>query len=234
MLIIKDVNVFYGHVHAIRGISIQVKENEIVSIIGSNGAGKSTLLGSIAGIVKITSGEITFKGSILPLHSYEIVAAGICLVPERRRIFYNLTVNENLIMGAYLRKNKKEIKIDLDEVYELFPVLKERTKQYGGTLSGGEQQMLAIARGLMSKPKFIMMDEPSLGLAPNLAEEVFLKIKEINQRGITILLVEQNAFKALEIADRAYVLENGKIVISGIGKELLNNPEIKDAYLGVI
>jgi len=234
MLVIKDVNIFYGHIHAIRGVSIHVKENEIVSIIGSNGAGKSTLLGSIAGIVKITSGEVTFEKKILPLHSYEIVEAGICLVPERRRIFYNLTVNENLIMGAYLRKDKKEIGIDLGEVYELFPVLKERTKQYGGTLSGGEQQMLAIARGLMSKPKFIMMDEPSLGLAPNLTKEVFLKIKEINRRGITVLLVEQNAFEALEIADRAYVLENGKIVISGTGEELLNDPEIKNAYLGVI
>jgi branched-chain amino acid transport system ATP-binding protein len=235
MLGIKDLNVFYDHIHAIRGVSIHIKENEIVSVIGSNGAGKSTLLGSIAGIVKIKSGEITFKGNILPLlHSHEIVKAGICLVPERRRIFSNLTVNENLVMGAYLRENKKEIQIDLDEVYELFPILKKRAKQYGGTLSGGEQQMLAIARGLMSKPKLIMMDEPSLGLAPNLVEEVFLKIKEINQRRVTILLVEQNAFKALEIADRGYVLENGEIVISGIGKELLNNPEIKNAYLGVI
>ena len=170
----------------------------------------------------------------MPLHSYEIVKAGICLVPERRRIFTNLTVHENLLMGAYLRENKKEIEIDLDEIYELFPILKKRTKQYGGTLSGGEQQMLAIARGLMSKPKLIMMDEPSLGLAPNLIEEVFLKIKEINQKGLSILLVEQYAFKALEIADRSYVLENGQILISGMGKELLNNPEVKNAYLGVI
>lgn len=232
MLIIKDMNVFYGRIHAIQGVSIHVKEKEIVSIIGSNGAGKSTLLGSIAGIIKKASGEITFKGNALPLYSHEIVKAGICLVPERRRIFPDLTVNENLIMGAYLRNNKKQTEIDLEEAYRLFPVLKKRTKQYGGTLSGGEQQMLAIARGLMSKPTFIMMDEPSLGLAPNLTEEVFLKIKEIRQRGVTILLVEQNAFKALEIADRAYVLENGKIVISGIGKELLNNPEIRNAYLG--
>jgi len=234
MLEIRDLNVFYDRIHAIRGVSINIEENEIVSVIGSNGAGKSTLLGSIAGIVKKTSGEIIFKGDILPVHSHKIVKAGICLVPERRRIFSNLTVHENLLMGAYLRENKKETEIDLDEIYELFPILKERTKQYGGTLSGGEQQMLAIARGLMSKPKLIMMDESSLGLAPNLTEEVFLKIKEINKKGITILLVEQNAFKALEIADRSYVLENGQVLISGIGKELLNNPEVKNAYLGVI
>lgn len=233
MLNIKDMNVFYGHVHAIQGLSIQVKQNEIVSIIGSNGAGKSTLLGSIAGIIKRTSGEIIFENNTLPLRSYEIVKLGITLVPERRRIFPNLTVNENLKMGAYLRDGKKEIEQDLEGIYKLFPVLKVRIKQYGGTLSGGEQQMLAIARGLMSRPKFFMLDEPSLGLAPNLTEEVFSKIKEINQAGITILLVEQNAFKALEIANRAYVLENGQITCSGIGVEMLDNPKIKDAYLGV-
>ncbi len=233
MLNIKDMNVFYGHVHAIQGLSIQVKQNEIVSIIGSNGAGKSTLLGSIAGIIKRTSGEIIFENNTLPLRSYEIVKLGISLVPERRRIFPNLTVNENLKMGAYLRDGKKEIEQDLEGIYKLFPVLKVRIKQYGGTLSGGEQQMLAIARGLMSRPKFFMLDEPSLGLAPNLTEEVFSKIKEINQAGITILLVEQNAFKALEIANRAYVLENGQITCSGIGVEMLDNPKIKDAYLGV-
>lgn len=233
MLKIKDLDVFYGHIHALQGISIQVEKSEIVSIIGSNGAGKSTLLGSIAGIVKRTSGEIAFEDSNLPARSYEIVKLGISLVPERRRIFPNLTVNENLKMGAYLRDEKKEIEQDLEEIYNLFPVLKVRTKQYGGTLSGGEQQMLAIARGLMSRPKFFMLDEPSLGLAPNLTEEVFLKIKEINQTGITILLVEQNAFKALEIANRAYVLENGKITFSGIGTEMLDNPKIKDAFLGV-
>jgi len=169
----------------------------------------------------------------LPLHTYEIVEIGISLVPERRRIFPNLTVNENLIMGAYLRNDKKEIEMDLEVIYRLFPILEKRKKQYGGTLSGGEQQMLAIARGLMSKPKFLMLDEPSLGLAPKLTEEVFLKIREINQKGVTILLVEQNAFKALEIADRAYVLENGKITYSGIGEKMLNNPKIKNAYLGV-
>lgn len=227
------MNVFYGHVHAIQGLSIQVKQNEIVSIIGSNGAGKSTLLGSIAGIIKRTSGEIIFENNTLPLRSYEIVKLGISLVPERRRIFPNLTVNENLKMGAYLRDGKKEIEQDLEGIYKLFPVLKVRIKQYGGTLSGGEQQMLAIARGLMSRPKFFMLDEPSLGLAPNLTEEVFSKIKEINQAGITILLVEQNAFKALEIANRAYVLENGQITCSGVGVEMLDNPKIKDAYLGV-
>ncbi|MBN2396083.1 MAG: ABC transporter ATP-binding protein [Candidatus Atribacteria bacterium] len=233
MLKITDMNVFYGHIHAIQGISIQVQKNEIVSIIGSNGAGKSTLLGSIAGIIKKTSGEITFEDNQLPAHSYEIVKLGVILVPERRRIFPNLTVNENLKMGAYLRNDNLEIEKDLEEIYRLFPILKKRTKQYGGTLSGGEQQMLAIARGLMSKPKFLMLDEPSLGLAPNLTEEVFLKIKEINQIGITILLVEQNAFKALEIASRAYVLENGRITYSGIGTEMLDNPNIKNAYLGV-
>lgn len=233
MLNIKDMNVFYGHVHAIQGLSIQVKQNEIVSIIGSNGAGKSTLLGSIAGIIKRTSGEIIFENNTLPLRSYEIVKLGISLVPERRRIFPNLTVNENLKMGAYLRDEKKEIEQDLEGIYKLFPVLKVRIKQYGGTLSGGEQQMLAIARGLMSRPKFFMLDEPSLGLAPNLTEEVFSKIKEINQAGITILLVEQNAFKALEIANRAYVLENGQITCSGVGVEMLDNPKIKGAYLGV-
>ncbi|HOR43160.1 MAG TPA: ABC transporter ATP-binding protein, partial [Atribacterota bacterium] len=179
------------------------------------------------------SGEIIFENNTLPLRSYEIVKLGISLVPERRRIFPNLTVNENLKMGAYLRDGKKEIEQDLEGIYKLFPVLKVRIKQYGGTLSGGEQQMLAIARGLMSRPKFFMLDEPSLGLAPNLTEEVFSKIKEINQAGITILLVEQNAFKALEIANRAYVLENGQITCSGIGVEMLDNPKIKDAYLGV-
>jgi len=233
MLEIKDLNVFYGHIHAIQGISIYVANKEIVSIIGSNGAGKSTLLGSIAGIIRRTSGEITFEKNALPLHTYEIVEIGISLVPERRRIFPNLTVNENLIMGAYLRNDKKEIEMDLEVIYRLFPILEKRKKQYGGTLSGGEQQMLAIARGLMSKPKFLMLDEPSLGLAPKLTEEVFLKIREINQKGVTILLVEQNAFKALEIADRAYVLENGKITYSGIGEKMLNNPKIKNAYLGV-
>ncbi len=233
MLTIKDMNVFYGHIHALQGVSIQVNQSEIVSIIGSNGAGKSTLLSSIAGIVKRASGEVTFENNPLPARSYDIVKLGISLVPERRRIFPNLTVNENLKMGAYLRNNQKEVEIDLEEMYRLFPILKKRTKQYGGTLSGGEQQMLTIARGLMSKPKFLMLDEPSLGLAPNLTEEVFLKIQEINQTGITILLVEQNAFKALEIANRAYVLENGKITFSGIGAEMLNNPKIKDAYLGV-
>ena len=217
MLTIKDMNVFYGHIHALQGVSIQVNQSEIVSIIGSNGAGKSTLLNSIAGIVKRASGEITFENNPLPTRSYDIVKLGISLVPERRRIFPNLTVNENLKMGAYLRNNQKEVEIDLEEMYRLFPILKKRTKQFGGTLSGGEQQMLTIARGLMSRPKFLMLDEPSLGLAPNLTEEVFLKIEEINQTGITILLVEQNAFKALEIANRAYVLENGKIAFSGIG-----------------
>ncbi|HOF03493.1 MAG TPA: ABC transporter ATP-binding protein, partial [Atribacterota bacterium] len=211
----------------------KIKKGHICGLIGPNGAGKSTLLGSIAGIIKRTSGEIIFENNTLPLRSYEIVKLGISLVPERRRIFPNLTVNENLKMGAYLRDGKKEIEQDLEGIYKLFPVLKVRIKQYGGTLSGGEQQMLAIARGLMSRPKFFMLDEPSLGLAPNLTEEVFSKIKEINQAGITILLVEQNAFKALEIANRAYVLENGQITCSGIGVEMLDNPKIKDAYLGV-
>ncbi len=233
MLTIKDINVFYGNIHAIQDVSIHVKENEIVSIIGSNGAGKSTLLGSIAGIIKRTSGEIIFRKSSLPSRSYEIIKFGIVLVPERRRIFPGLTVNENLIMGAYLRNDKEEIKKDLEGVYSLFPILKQRTKQYGGTLSGGEQQMLAIARGLMTKPRFLMLDEPSLGLAPNLTEEVFLKIREINQKGVTILLVEQNAFKALEIADNAYILESGRIKSYGSGKEMMEDPTVKQAYLGV-
>lgn len=189
--------------------------------------------GSISVIIKRTSGEITFENNPLPIKSSDIVKLGISLVPERRRIFPNLTVNENLKMGAYLRSNSKEIGIDMDEIYGLFPILKKRIKQYGGALSGGEQQMLAIARGLMSKPKFLMLDEPSLGLAPNLTEEIFLKIKEINQKGVTILLVEQNAFKALEIANRAYVLENGKIAYSGTGAEMFGNPKIKMTYLGV-
>jgi branched-chain amino acid transport system ATP-binding protein len=231
MLKIRNLNVHYGGISAVKGISLDVPEKSIVTLIGANGAGKSTTLRSIVGLVKASQGEITFLGeNITGMETTEIVTKGITLVPEGRRVFDNLTVLENLKIGAYLQKEGIEENIKM--VYDLFPRLKERSWQLSGTLSGGEQQMLAVGRALMSKPKLIMMDEPSLGLAPLIVNGIFDIIKEINKQGTTILLIEQNANKALKIADMGYVLETGTITIEGPGKELLTDQRIKDAYLG--
>lgn len=233
MLSIKDLHVYYGGIHALRGVSLEVPEGKIISLIGANGAGKSTTLRSIVGLERSTQGSVTYNDQVLTLETTKkIVETGIVLVPEGRRIFPNLTVKENLILGAYLRKDKEEIEKDLQWVYELFPRLKEREWQKAGTMSGGEQQMLAVGRGLMSKPKLMMMDEPSLGLAPLIVKDIFEIIKQVNKMGVTILLIEQNAKVALEISDYAYVLETGTIVLEGPGKELLNNEDVKKAYLG--
>ena len=231
MLKVKDLNVFYGGIHALKGVGLEVNDGEIVTIIGSNGAGKSPLLNSISGMVKYT-GNIELSGKNLPRQPHKVVKSGICQVPEGRVVFANLTVHENLKMGAYLRNDIKGIKDDFDRVYNLFPRLKEREKQIAGTLSGGEQQMLVMGRGLMSSPELIMLDEPSLGLAPMLINTIFDIIKEIKAMGKTILLVEQNAFKALSVADRAYVLEQGSITASGLASDLIKDNAIQEAYLG--
>lgn len=231
MLEIKNLHVNYGGISAVKGISISVPEKSIVTLIGANGAGKSTTLRTIAGLVKPSNGEITFLGeNIIGKDTIDIVAKGITLVPEGRRVFANLTVLENLKIGAYLQKDS--IEEDIKKVYDLFPRLKERSWQFAGTLSGGEQQMLAVGRALMAKPKLIMMDEPSLGLAPLIVNGIFDIIKEINKLGTTILLIEQNANKALKVADYGYVLETGNITMEGKGMELLQNEKVKDAYLG--
>ena len=231
MLIINDLKVNYGGIEAVKGISFEVKEGSVVTLIGANGAGKSTTLRSIVSLVKPASGTITFQGeNIVGKSTDEIVKKGITLVPEGRRIFPDLTVLENLKIGAYMRKDS--IKDDLEWVYGLFPRLKEREWQPGGTLSGGEQQMLAIGRALMSRPKLIMMDEPSLGLAPIVVQGVFDIIREINKQGVTILLIEQNANMALKAADVGYVMETGRITMTGTGEELANNDQVKAAYLG--
>lgn len=233
MLKIKDLQVYYGGIHALKGVTMEVPENKIVTLVGANGAGKSTTLRAISSLVPASAGTITFKGEdITGKRTVDIVKKGITLVPEGRRIFANLTVLENLQMGAYARNDKEGIQSDLNKVYETFPRLKEREWQVAGTLSGGEQQMLAIGRALMSKPKLIMMDEPSLGLAPILVQEVFRIIQRINEQGMTILLIEQNATAALEIADYGYVLETGNIVLEGPGPELANKEEVRRAYLG--
>ena len=232
MLKVKDLHVYYGGIHALKGINLEVNEGEIVSIIGSNGAGKSTLLNAISGFLKYKEGEISYKGNKLGFNPSKIVKMGICQVPEGRLVFANLTVRDNLIMGAYLRKDKNEIKKDLEKVYSLFPRLQEREKQVAGTLSGGEQQMLAMGRGLMSSPDIMLLDEPSLGLAPLLVQTVFDIILDIRKMGKTILLVEQNAYKALSIADRAYVLEQGKMSASGRASDIASDPKIQEAYLG--
>jgi branched-chain amino acid transport system ATP-binding protein len=233
MLTIKDLNVYYGGIHALKGVNLEVPEGKIVSLIGANGAGKSTTLRAIVGLERARSGEILYEGqSITTKKTMDIVRSGIVLCPEGRRIFPNLTVKENLILGAYSRKDKEGILKDIQWCYELFPRLKEREWQKAGTMSGGEQQMLAVARGLMTKPKLMMMDEPSLGLAPLIVKDIFSIVKEINKLGVTILLIEQNAKVALEISHYAYVLETGQIVLEGPGKELLANEEVKKAYLG--
>ena len=232
ILSVKNINVFYGAIHAITNISFKVDEGEIVTLIGANGAGKSTTLNTISGLLRSRTGDIKFMGnSIAKTAPNKIVESGLVMVPEGRRIFLGLTVEENLEMGAYTRP-KTEIKQSMEQVYELFPRLKERQNQIGGTLSGGEQQMLAMGRALMAKPKLIMLDEPSMGLAPLLVDLIFEIIADLHKAGSTILLVEQNAQAALSIADRAYVLETGKIVKTGMGSELINDPDIKKAYLG--
>ncbi len=233
MLKIDNLHVYYGGIHALRGISLNVEQGKIVSLIGANGAGKSTTLRAIMSLENTSSGSITYMGKdITKLPTKSIVKEGIALSPEGRRIFPNLTVKENLILGAYLRKNKNEVNYDIDWVFELFPRLKERETQMAGTMSGGEQQMLAVGRALMTKPKLMMMDEPSLGLAPLIVKDIFDIVKQINQEGVTILLIEQNAKVALEISDYAYVLETGSIVLSGKGHDLLNDDSVKAAYLG--
>jgi branched-chain amino acid transport system ATP-binding protein len=233
MLKIENLVVSYGGIEALKGISLEVEEGKIVTLVGANGAGKSTTLRSIVGLVKPKSGTITYKGkNLLNEKTQDIVRDGITLVPEGRRVFPNLTVLENLKIGAFTRTDNKGISADLDRIYSTFPILKERSWQLAGTLSGGEQQMLAVGRALMSRPKLLMMDEPSLGLAPLIVKEIFEIIKEIHKQGVTILLIEQNANAALHIADIGYVMETGRITLKGSGKELLENEEVKSAYLG--
>lgn len=233
MLKIENLNVHYGGIHALRGIDIHVEEGKIISLIGANGAGKSTTLRSIMALESPSKGTITYSGkNITPMKTRDIVGDGLVLVPEGRRVFSNLTVKENLILGAYLRKDKEQIAKDIEWVYGLFPRLKEREWQKAGTMSGGEQQMLAVGRALMTKPKLLMMDEPSLGLAPLIIKDIFDIIQEINKQGVTILLIEQNAKAALEISDYGYVLEVGKVVLEGKGSDLLVNEDVKKAYLG--
>ena len=233
MLKIENLHVSYGGIRALRGVSLEVPDGKIVTLIGANGAGKSTTLRTISGLIKADSGFITYDGQeLLGQPIYKILEKGIAMVPEGRRVFTNLTVRENLKVGAYLRKDKAEIEKDLDWVYSLFPRLKERDWQLAGTLSGGEQQMLAVGRALMSRPKLMMMDEPSLGLAPLVVKGIFEIIQEINRQGVTVLLIEQNANMALKTADIGYVLETGEITLSGSGRELLANEAVKKAYLG--
>ncbi len=233
MLEVNDLCVSYGAIKALKGISFNVDKNEIITLIGSNGAGKTTTLHAISNIIKKQSGSIKFEGeNITSMSAEKIVKRNLIQVPEGRHVFANLTVRENLELGAYLRKDNVAIKRDMDKVFELFPRLKERFKQYAGTLSGGEQQMLAMGRALMAEPKLLLLDEPSMGLAPILVDEIFEIIKKINSEGTTILLVEQNAFKALSIADRAYVLETGNIAKSGKASDLIVDSAVKSAYLG--
>lgn len=233
MLKIEDLEVSYGAVQALRGISMEVNDGEIVSLIGANGAGKTTTLHAITGLVPIKSGSVIYDGHDLrKTDPSRIVTMGLAHVPEGRQVFTRMTVAENLAMGAYFRKDKKAIADDLERVYARFPRLKERAKQLAGTLSGGEQQMLAVGRALMSRPKLLMMDEPSLGLAPLVVRDIFSIIQEINKQGVTILLIEQNANMALKIADVGYVLETGRITLTGSGEELLTNDAVRAAYLG--
>ncbi len=233
MLSIKDLHVSYGGIKALRGIDIEVPDGKIVTLIGANGAGKSTMLRTISGLVKAESGSIKLDNEeIIGLPINKIVGKGIALSPEGRHVFADLTVEENIRIGAYLRNEKATIERDIEWVYSLFPRLEERSWQYAGTLSGGEQQMLAVARALMSRPKILMLDEPSLGLAPLIVQQIFNIIEEINKKGVTVLLIEQNANMALKVADIAYVLETGAIVVSGTGEEVAKNEAVREAYLG--
>jgi len=233
VLQVKEIDVYYGAIHALKKLSLEVEQGSIVTLIGANGAGKTTTLKSISGLLRPKTGSIVFKGTdINKVAPEKIVGLGISQVPEGRRVFSTMTVMENLEMGAYLRRDKKGMADDMENVFTRFPRLKERRKQLAGTLSGGEQQMLAIGRALMARPQLMLMDEPSMGLAPLLVKEIFSIVKDINERGTTILLVEQNANMALSIADKAYVIETGEIVLQGNAQELMNSPEVKKAYLG--
>ena len=233
MLSIKDLHVYYGGIHALKGVSLEVPDGQIVTLIGANGAGKSTLLRTICNLVPAKSGEIRFADqSLAQTPTHEIIKKGIAMIPEGRRIFPNLSVYENLRLGAYARTDEAEIQKDLNWVHDLFPRLLERKNQRAGTLSGGEQQMLAVGRGLMTRPSLLMLDEPSLGLAPILVEEIFQIIRAIHKQGLTILLIEQNALAALKIADYGYVLETGRVVLSDTGENLLHNEDVRKAYLG--
>ena len=233
MLSVKDLEVYYGSIHAIKKVSFEVREGEIVTLIGANGAGKTTTLHAISGLVKAKSGEIDFCGSNLrSMEAHKIIRLGLAQVPEGRRIFASMTVQENLEMGAYIRRDRENIQKDFDRIFERLPRLKERRRQIAGTLSGGEQQMLAIGRALMSNPKMLLLDEPSMGLSPLLVNEIFSIIRDVNQSGMTVLLVEQNAKQALEIANRAYVLETGTISMSGTASDLAADPKVRVAYLG--
>jgi branched-chain amino acid transport system ATP-binding protein len=233
MLKVEDINVYYGAIHALKGISVEVKEGEIVTLIGANGAGKSTTLRTISGLLKPKTGQILFEGqNIAGMAAQNIVKNGISQVPEGRRIFANMSVLENLELGAYIRSDSKGIKEDLEHIFKRFPRLSERRSQVAGTLSGGEQQMLAMGRAMMSRPRILLLDEPSMGLAPLLVKEIFSIIKDINATGTTILLVEQNAHMALSIAHKAYVLETGRILLSGTAQELSASEEVRKAYLG--
>jgi branched-chain amino acid transport system ATP-binding protein len=236
LLEIRDINTYYGSIHALKDVSIHVDRGEIVTVIGANGAGKTTLLNTISGVLHSRSGEILFDGQgIGKLSPDKVVRIGISQVPERRQVFSTLNVLDNLLLGAYLRRGrdkKDQVRTDLDSVFEIFPVLKDRQKQMGGTLSGGEQQMLALGRGLMAKPKLLLLDEPSLGLAPLLVREIFRVAGELREHGTTILLVEQNARAALRLADRGYVLETGEVVVEGTSEELLGDERVQEAYLG--
>ncbi len=233
MLEVKDLNVYYGVIHAIKNISFEVNEGEIITLIGANGAGKTTTLHAVSGLLKPKSGSIHFCGKeITHTDAYKIPKLGLAQVPEGRRVFANMTVMENLEMGAYIRNGKENLNEEYERIFERLPRLKERRKQAAGTLSGGEQQMLAIGRALMSKPKMLLLDEPSMGLSPILVQEIFSIIQDVNKTGVTVLLVEQNAKMALNIANRAYVLETGQVVMSGDAKELSNNEQVRKAYLG--
>ncbi|MEG2923172.1 MAG: ABC transporter ATP-binding protein [Oscillospiraceae bacterium] len=234
MLTVKNLEVFYGSIHAIKDISFEVNKGEIVTLIGANGAGKTTTLHSISGLVKPKSGDISFCGNnLVTIDAHKIISLGLAQVPEGRRIFTKMTVQENLEMGAFIRKESgEELEDDNEKIFERLPRLKERRNQIAGTLSGGEQQMLAIGRALMCNPTMLLLDEPSMGLSPLLVQEIFSIIRDVNQSGVTVLLVEQNAKMALEIANRAYVLETGNIVMSGDATQLANNPEVRKAYLG--
>lgn len=232
MLTLTNLHVSYGHIQALHGVSLTVPKGKIVSIIGSNGAGKTTMLNTICGLVKQKSGSIQFEGTELTRTTQHIIKQGLVHVPEGRKVFSGLTVAENLLAGGYILKDSQQIRRNMDKMFELYPILRERKDQHAGTLSGGEQQMLAICRGLMSEPKMILLDEPSLGLAPIIVNGVFQLIRQISEQGLTVMLVEQNAKKALALSDYAYVLENGKVVMQGEGKKLLCDEGVKKAYLG--
>ena len=233
MLKVENINISYGAIHAIHDLSLEVNNGEIVTLIGANGAGKTSTLRAISGLNPIKSGEITYDGKVISnIGAHKIVNYGLSQVPEGRRVFGDQTIEENLLLGAYLRKSKSEIKASMEEVFTLFPRVKERRKQLAGTMSGGEQQMLAIGRALMAKPKLLLLDEPSMGLAPIVVEEIFEIIKNIRKSGTTILLVEQNANAALQIADRGYVLETGSVVLEGLAQDLLHDDSVRKAYLG--